>query len=116
MPITRHHGVTAIIGFAALWMAVALTIPATTFHLAPAIVGGAGVIGANRHPSRATAFGVGTALLVGAVLAGFGRLEGPSLLPWGDARLETGLAAIAGGGLGLVIRTVRQQRLSPTRP
>ena len=116
MPITRDRGVAAIVGFAALWLVLALIVSDTTFHLAPAIVGGAGAFGASRHAARAAALGVGTALLVGAVLIVLGRLDGPSLLPWGGARLETGLAAIAGGMLGLAIQKVSDLRVSATRP
>ena len=93
----------ATIALAAVWVAAALLIDGSTFHLAPLIVAGSVPIAAKDRPAGSALFGAGAALLIGLGLLLGGRLDGPSLLPWGDAFFETVLASAAGGLAGYAI-------------
>jgi hypothetical protein len=88
--------------FAGLWVAVAGLRPDTTFHLAPLIVAAWPAL-----PERELAGAIRMSLL-GLFLAAattmmmfrLGWLDGPSLLPWGGAGLDTGgRSRRASGGL-----------------
>lgn len=99
------RSLTGAVSFAVLWAVVAAIRPTTTFHLAPLIVAvWPGV--AARHLERgawlALAGGI-IAVAATGVLSFADLLEGPSLLPWGDATAESLLAAAAGTILGLGI-------------
>jgi hypothetical protein len=96
------RGLTAAAGFGALWLGAGLILDDSTFHLAPAIVTAAAVATATR-PSVGVLIGVVVASIVAVALEAAGRLDGPSLLPWGDATLETWIAVVAGIGAGFVV-------------
>ncbi len=98
------------IGFVVLWAVLAAIQPSTTYHLAPLLVA---VIlpvvyrmqdGRSRSTGiwRALA-GVGLAVAATSLLAVAGLLEGPSLLPFGGAFIESLVGAGAGGAVGLVV-------------
>ncbi|MFH1330817.1 MAG: hypothetical protein ABIJ48_09245 [Actinomycetota bacterium] len=97
-----RNGAAVTAGFAAVWLVAAWLVDDTTFHLGPVLVAGAAPFLATRRRLNAWAFGLGAAVLVGVVLLAAGRLDGPSLLPWGGALLETVVGAVAGGLAGLV--------------
>ncbi len=91
-------GIPAAAALGALWLAVGLIAEGTTFHIAPVIVAGAAPMTAWDSPgAAAVAFAVGLLLLVA------GRLDGPSLLPWGDASLESALGTVFGAAAGLLL-------------
>lgn len=89
------------LGFAALWLAAALAADGATFHLGPVIVAGAAPAVATRNRPGAVAAGLAGALVVGLVLYATGNLDGPSLLPWGDAALESAVGAAVGAIVGV---------------
>ena len=93
----------AVGGFAALWIVVSAVVDGTTFHLAPAIVVGVSPVVATQDRGRATLAGIAVAVLAAAVLVISGRLDGPSLLPWGDAGLETAVAMVLGVAAGMAV-------------
>jgi hypothetical protein len=107
-------------GFSCVWVIAALAAPDTTFHLAPAIVA---AVPALRDPGSRTGLAIGGSFLavaVAVVLAGTGHLEGPSLLPVGDAFIESLVGALLGGAVawvysGRVAATVSDHRQSVTR-
>lgn len=90
--------------FAGLWAVVAAFQPTSTFHLAPLIVAAWPAIGERRLE------GAVLLALAGSVIAGIatgllfvaGLLQGPSLLPWGGAGLESLFAAAVGMFIGVV--------------
>ena len=103
------------VGFALLWIAIAIAISGTTFHLAPVIVAAAPQV---QHPDRQpsallTGGAVAVAAALGLSIAGF--LDGPSLLPFGGALIESIAGAIAGGIIGFAIskRIVGQTAQQP---
>ena len=89
---------------AALWAVLAILRTGVTYHLAPLLV--AAVPGLAAGDDKALGRG-GATLLAGLGLAGalgvtlllsaLGRLEGPSLLPFGGAATEAVLFAVGGG-------------------
>ena len=96
------------IGFVILWAVLAAIQPSTTYHLAPLLVAViVPVVYRMQGRSRSTGIwlalaGVGWAVTATSLLAVSGLLEGPSLLPFGGAFLESLVAAGAGGAVGLV--------------
>jgi hypothetical protein len=108
-------GLSASALFAGVWIAASIVIDGSTFHFAPVIAAGAAPITTRDHRNTAAAAaGVFLALAAAVGLELGGRLDGPSLLPWGDASLETWLAALLGGVGGWVLArlglTPRQSR------
>ena len=95
--ITDRNGWAVVAGFAAIWVTAALVAAGITFHLGPVIVAGAVPVVARDRRAAAALLGVALALAIGIVLLLAGRMDGPSLLPWGGAMLESMLAAVAGG-------------------
>jgi hypothetical protein len=99
-------------GLAALWLALGLASNGTTYHLAPLLVAAipatlAALDGPGLAASRLIGLvGVGAigALAVTALLSATGNLDGPSLLPFGGAALESvvfaGLGALAALAVG----------------
>ena len=90
-------------GFAALWLIISAVIDGTTFHLAPVIVVAVAPAVATGGRVRATLAGLAVAALAAVILLISGRLDGPSLLPWGDAGLETVVAMAFGAVAGLAV-------------
>ena len=98
------------LGFALLWAVLAVVRPGTTFHLAPLLVAAA-VPWVNRfedpqdRPAAYLLAAVGTGIAAGmsVLLAMAGRLDGPTLLPFGGALEESLVGAIAGGVAGLAV-------------
>ena len=100
--MTRHGWLTAA-GFALIWIVASVISAGTTFHLAPVIVAGSAPVVAPERRGREAIVATGLALVVVVGLLAAGRLDGPSLLPWGDADLESALGAVAGGVLGFLV-------------
>ena len=105
-PTTKAIGYS--LGFAVLWAVLALVRPETTYHLAPPLVALAATLVYRLHGGRSrltglrlAAAGIGIAIAVTVLLAAVGSLDGPSLLPFGDAVLESLLGATAGGAIGV---------------
>jgi len=86
-------GLPAAAAFALVWLVASFAVDGTTFHLAPVIVVGAAAYTA-RKPVSGLLVGLAATLVVGLTLEAAGRLDGPSLLPWGDATLETAAFSI----------------------
>lgn len=87
----------ASIGFAGLYVVLALVSPTTTFHLGPAVASAAGPIAAGRGQGPwPTLTGLGVATVAVSLLHRLDLLAGPSLLPEGGAPLESVVSAIAG--------------------
>ena len=93
------------LGLAILWMGLAVWRPTTTYHLAPVLVAGlapvaAVSLGALHKIQTMAVIGVLLAATATSALALSGRLEGPSILPFGGAALESFIGVAVGGGLG----------------
>lgn len=89
--------------FAGIWVVIAANRPTTTFHLAPLIVAAWPAFG-ERDLNKALPMALLGGLIATAttsllVIAGW--LNGPSLLPWGGAALESVVATAAGAVIGL---------------
>lgn len=103
---------------AVIWLVAASLRPSTTYHLAPLLVAAAVpfVVAADARAPTArrligAAAGGGTlALVVTGVLTVAGRLEGPSLLPFGGAVTESVVFALVGAAVGLGAAAARSQR------
>jgi hypothetical protein len=98
------------LGFALLWALLAAVRPGTTFHLAPLLVAAAvpWVHRVQDRPARPAAYrlaAVGTGIAAGTsvLLAIAGRLDGPTLLPFGGALEESLVGAVIGGLAGLAV-------------
>lgn len=96
------------LGFALLWFVVAAVQQGTTFHLAPPLVAVAApsVYRVQAGVSRSTAIrlavgGVAVAAAAAVLLAMVGLLDGPSLLPFGGALIESLVGVVTGGLFGI---------------
>ena len=107
-------------GLATLWAALAIAREGVTYHLAPLIVAAVpGIAGCSGQTiqrnvaTRLAAVGLAGSLGVSLLLRILGRLEGPSLLPFGDATAEavvfSGVGAVAGWLVGRQSVTRRPQ-------
>lgn len=102
-------------GLAALWLALGLVSNGTTYHLAPLLVAAipatlAALDGPGLSPARLIGLvGVGAvgALAVTAFLSATGNLDGPSLLPFGGAAVESVVFAGLGASTAVVVGFVR---------
>lgn len=100
------------LGLGLLWIFLAFNSPNTTFHLGPPLVAaavgmshrstGSGPL-SNAAAAGAAVSGLTNAVIATAVLAFNDRLEGESVLPFGDATVESLIFAILGAGAGFVI-------------
>ena len=98
------------VAFAALWVVLAFSRDGVTYHLAPLLVAavpaaGLGIEGAGTVRSLA-AWAVGGATIALAVtflLVAVGKLDGPSLLPFGGAAAESVIFSIGGAAMGLAV-------------
>ena len=106
------RAITYGLGFGSLWAVLVVVRPDTTFHLAPPLV--AIVVpavyrfsGGTSRPQalRLVGIGVGIAIATTIVLGLAGLLDGPSLLPFGGAFVESLIGATVGGAVGLVLAT-----------
>lgn len=90
--------------FAGLWIGAAGIRPTSTFHLAPLIVAAWPALGErDLHGALSMSLlGAGLAAVSTALLFSLGWLDGPSLLPWGGAGLESFLSGAAGALIGVV--------------
>lgn len=104
--------------FLTLWVALAAAFPTRTLHLAAPIVAGWPLIGrlTERQPmerrqrlSLAVA-GLSIATLATFGLDTFGRLEGPSLLPTGDAAFESYVFALGAAVIAIAIAIAWEQK------
>lgn len=104
MKTALGRSVVASMGFAGLYVVLALVSPTTTFHLGPAVVSAAGPIAAGRGQGPwPTLTGLGVAMGAVWLLHRLDLLAGPSLLPAGGALLESVVAAIAGALVSPII-------------
>jgi hypothetical protein len=102
-------------GLAALWLALGLVSNGTTYHLAPLLVAAipatlAALDGPGLVPGRLIGLvGLGAvgALAATALLSATGNLDGPSLLPFGGAAVESVVFAGLGALTALVVGFVR---------
>ena len=90
---------------AALWTVLAIVRDGVTYHLAPLIVAAVPAIGTvgekapgRRVAGRLAGVGLAGALGITILLGALGRLEGPSLLPFGGAATEAVLFGTLGAG------------------
>lgn len=112
-PARRGLNPVYLSGLAAgAWVALAFFRPELTFHLGPVLVGVLFPVGHRlsvRHrltPVQAVATFVGGAINVGlatALLGWTGKLEGPSLLPFGGPALEAVVFGLAAAAVGAVV-------------
>jgi len=102
------------LGLGLLWMFLAFRSPSTTFHLGPLLVAAAVAMshrstgsGPLSNPAAlgAAVSGLVNALVATGVLAFNDKLEGGSLLPFGDATVEAIVFSLIGAGAGFVIGT-----------
>ena len=105
---TAGDAIRISLGFALLWAVLAAVRPGTTFHLAPLLVAGLVPLvyrvqgGASRITAgRLAGVGVALAAVVSVLLGAAGFLDGPSLLPFGGAFVESLAGAAVGGLVGL---------------
>lgn len=100
------------LGLGLLWIFLAFSNPETTYHLGPLLVAAAVPLshrstgsGSLSNPAAAGAAvsGLVNALFVTGILAFNDKLLGESLLPFGDATVESLVFAVAGAILGFVI-------------
>ncbi|MDH3259805.1 MAG: hypothetical protein OEM81_04950 [Acidimicrobiia bacterium] len=94
------------LGFVLLWAVLAMARSGTTFHLAPPLVALAAplVYRIQGGTSRSTgvllaSVGAGLAVISTSLLMVAGFLSGPSLLPFGDAFVESVVGAVPGESL-----------------
>lgn len=105
-----------MVGMAALWVALAVIRDATTLHLGPVVVAGGAAVMAGleevprRDVLRLAVLGTVLALAVTALLSAVGLMDGPSLLPFGGAAIESVLFAVAAGVVGGVAGTFATTR------
>ena len=100
------------LGLAALWVVLAFLNPLTTYHLGPPLVvaavplshrsTGSGPL-SSAAAAGAVVSGLTNALVATAVLFFSDKLEGESLLPFGDAAVESIVFALGGAVLGFVV-------------
>jgi hypothetical protein len=114
---TLPKGLLYGLGFAFLWLVLALISSTTTYHLAPLIVASTPAIVDSLERGRSmvrlvllSAVGLALALAVTGVLSVSGNLERPSLLPTGGAVLESIVFAAAGSLFGLVSAVLINRR------
>ncbi|MBT8203385.1 MAG: hypothetical protein HKN74_11285 [Acidimicrobiia bacterium] len=97
------------VGLAVLWVVLAFANPDTTFHLGAPLVAAAVALshrttgsGPLSPPAAAGAAvsGLTNALIATGILALNDKLEGGTLLPFGDATVETLLFAVGGAVVG----------------
>jgi hypothetical protein len=100
------------LGLGLLWIFLAFQRPTTTFHLGPLLVAAAVAMshrstgsGPLSSPAAlgAAVSGLMNALIATAILAFNDRLEGGSLLPFGDATVEAIVFSLIGAGAGFLI-------------
>ncbi len=100
------------LGLGLLWIFLAFNSPNTTFHLGPPLVAAAVAVSyrsagsgplSNPVAAGAAVSGFTNALIATGILAFNDRLEGGSLLPFGDAIVESLIFAVAGAAVGFVI-------------
>jgi len=100
------------LGLGLLWIFLAFNNPGTTFHLGPPLVAAAVAVShrstgsgplSNPAAAGAAVAGLTNALMATGILAFNDRLEGGSLLPFGDATVEALIFSFGGGVAGFVI-------------
>lgn len=100
------------LGLAVLWVVLGFLNPQTTYHLGPPLVvaavplshrsTGSGPL-STAAAAGAVVSGLTNALIATAILFVFDKLEGESLLPFGDAAVESLVFAAGGAVLGFVM-------------
>ncbi len=93
---------------AAVWVVLAWLNPESTYHAAPVLAAGIFPVAQRlRHgrlrPVQAAGAGAGgylNVLIVTGLLAWLGKLQGPSLLPFGSAAVEALIFGAAGAVVG----------------
>lgn len=110
--IVKRLGVA--VGLALLWSVLAALNPTTTYHFAPLLVAVWPAL-SERHVStsiRLASGGLLIAAITTALLSLAGFLEGPSVLPFGEATAESLVAGVMGAAISVVPAVVvrfRQQ-------
>ena len=108
-----------VAGFlAVVWSIAAFIRPDSTFHLAPLLIAGVAPLAVKGvHSPKAGAIAVASALAIalstGSLLSIAGRLQGPTLLPYGGAYAEALSFAAVGaaiGGLVLIVSRTTDSR------
>jgi hypothetical protein len=102
------RGASASAAAAAVWVALALWRPTSTFHLAPALVAAAwpwllrdpALPAGARDARRATAGAAAVALASAGVLLALDAMRGPTLWGSGHAMIEVVPAIAVGGWFG----------------
>lgn len=115
----RSRAILYTIGFTALWMGLAIWRDGLTYHLAPILIPlipafiFRGAVEGGHRASAAVPIGLGGSMAVGGslVLAALDRMNGPSLLPFGDALVESLIFSV----LGLVAALIVGHRSLGTR-
>lgn len=107
------------LGFAVLWLIVAVARPDSTFHLAPLLIAGVAPVvtafddtapATKRAVSLAAAIGLSLALVTTLILSAAGHLDGGALEPFSDPVVESVAGALAGGLIGWSIGIWRVAR------
>jgi hypothetical protein len=104
------------LGLAAVWVVLAWLNEGTVYNAAPLLVSAVVPIGLALS-GRPTLGAAAVAAVVGAAMALSGtallvllhRLEGPSLLPSGNATTEAAIFSVAGAGIGYVLASFRRK-------
>lgn len=109
-----ESGAPAAVAFGAIWLVAAAVVEGSTFHLAPLIVAGSAPVTAKK-PATGALVGIVIAVGLAVALELVGRLDGPSLLPWGDATLETYLAVLVGAAIGVALAGRRRIGSNPPK-
>ncbi|MCP3975799.1 MAG: hypothetical protein GY720_15050 [bacterium] len=100
----------------ALWAVLAVARDGVTYHLAPLIVAAipAGFVGLDDSRRvadlpRLAIIGAASALGISLLLTVIGRMDGPSLLPFGGAAAESVIFSVGGALAGWFVARVQSQ-------
>jgi hypothetical protein len=117
--LTYASGILAV-----AWAGLAWINPESTYHLFPLVVAGALPVAyrAGGRPQLSWTAGLGAAVgglvnvgLITLLLTARDKLEGPSLLSFGDAAVEAIVFGIVGGLAGAVFAVKWTERTAPRR-
>ncbi len=105
--IPLRSGIAVALFLAAIWGIAAALNPMATYHLAPLLIVGAVPFAARDLEGKTMPILIGLAIALGTtlIIAAFGLLRGPSLLPTGGALLEA--IALTTGAVVVGLMVVR---------